>query len=107
MCIIVCGLIRKRIPPSWHHIISNVDKGYTYTAVLRAALQARVSTAGPAKDCTGKAPRQLLYSLLIMLYSPLLELAASPYVGNGASPLSDGRAPLIGGEEAPEEKQRG
>jgi hypothetical protein len=27
MSIIVCGLIRKRIPPSWHHIISNVDRG--------------------------------------------------------------------------------
>ena len=37
----------------------------------------------------------------------LLELAASPYEGNGASPLSDGRPPLIGGAEAPEEKQRG
>jgi hypothetical protein len=28
---------------------------------------------------------------------PLLELAASPYIGNGASPLSDGRSPLIWG----------
>jgi hypothetical protein len=37
----------------------------------------------------------------------LLELAASPYEGNGASPLSDGRPPLFGGAEAPEEKQRG
>ena len=31
----------------------------------------------------------------------MLELAASPYVGNGASPLSDGRPPLIGGAERP------
>jgi hypothetical protein len=27
MCLIVCGLIRKRIPPTWHHIISSVGKG--------------------------------------------------------------------------------
>ena len=27
MCIIVCGLIRKRIPPTWHHIVSSVGKG--------------------------------------------------------------------------------
>jgi hypothetical protein len=38
---------------------------------------------------------------------PVLELAASPYEGNGASPLSDGRPPLIRGADAPEEKQRG
>jgi hypothetical protein len=27
MCIVVCGLIRKRIPPTWHHISSTAGKG--------------------------------------------------------------------------------
>jgi hypothetical protein len=60
------------------------------TPVIRGSYRAEVPHAGAIRSACG---------------FPLLELAASLSIGNGASPLSDGRPPLLGG--APEGRRRG
>jgi hypothetical protein len=47
------------------------------------------------------------YDVWLFVGVGVLELAASPSIGNGASPLSDGRPPLYLGAGAPEGRRRG